>query len=137
MNRRELEKSALEAATRCLEKRNHIALTDVFVEMGKLTPEACQTWRKGEVPYLEQVIDLNLAQITTVCRAIRSSAGRGGLKASWTAYLSSGETPRHTLRFTKSGDPAMERHWATHYLRAKARMGSPARSEFGGPASRA
>jgi len=137
MNRRELEKSALEAATRCLEKRNHIALTDVFVEMGKLTAEACQTWRRGEVPYLEQVIDLNLAQITTVCRAIRSSAGRGGLKASWTAYLSSGQTPRHTLRFTKSGDPAMERHWATHYLQAKARMGSPAQSGFGSPASRA
>jgi hypothetical protein len=125
MNRRELEQDALKAADRCLEARNYIALTDVFLEMGKLKPEDFQLWRTGVVPYLERVISLNLAQITTVCRAIRSSAGRGGLKASWTAYMSSGKAARHPLRFTKSGVPALERHWATHYLRGRARMQPP------------
>ena len=36
MNRRELELAALAAADRCLKARGHIALDDVFREMGKL-----------------------------------------------------------------------------------------------------
>jgi hypothetical protein len=125
MNRRELEQAALKAADCCLEARNYIALTDVFLEMGKLSPEDYQRWRTGTVPYLERVISLNLGQITAVCKAVRSSTGRGGLKASWTAYMSWGNAARHPLRFTKSGLPALERLWATHYLRGRARMQPP------------
>jgi hypothetical protein len=116
MNRTELEKSALAAADRCLKVKRHLALVDVFLEMGKLSRINHDHWRAGRVPYLERVIELNLAQINAVCRVVHASARRGRLKPSWTAYLKRGPGGRPPLRFTKSGDPQLERHWATHYL---------------------
>jgi len=65
---------------------------------------------------MERVIQLNLSQINVVCRAIHASAQRGRLKPSWTAYVKWGKGGRPPLRFTKSGDATLERHWATHYL---------------------
>lgn len=116
MNRIELERAALDAASRCMKAKRHIALVDVFLEMGKLSRKNHEDWRMGRVPYLERVIELNLAQINAICLAIHASARRGKLKPSWTAYVKHGKDGRPPLRFTKSGDAKLERHWATHYL---------------------
>ena len=116
MNRTELERAALDAASRCLKANHHIALVAVFQEMGKLSRKNHEDWRRGRLPYLERVIELNLAQIKAVCRAIHASAQRGRLKPSWTAYVKWGKGGRSPLRFTKSGDPHLERLWAVHYL---------------------
>jgi len=48
MNRRELELAALGAADRCLKARGHIALDDVFREMGKLDAKQWEV-RSAEV----------------------------------------------------------------------------------------
>ncbi|MSU63836.1 MAG: hypothetical protein EXS31_15790 [Pedosphaera sp.] len=116
MNRTERERAALDAATCCMKAKRHIALVDVFLEMGKLSRKNHEDWRMGRVPYLERVIELNLSQINSVCRAIHESARRGKLKPNWTAYVKWGKGERPPLRFTKSGDPYLERQWATHYL---------------------
>jgi hypothetical protein len=116
MNRRELELAALAAADRGLKARGYIALDEVFREMGKLDAKQWDEWRRGRVPYLERVIRLNLSQINAVCRAVHASARRGNLKPSWTAYVRWGKGPRPPLRFTKSGDPNLERAWATRYV---------------------
>ena len=116
MNRRELELAALAAADRGLKARGYIALDEVFREMGKLDAKQWDEWRRGKVPYLERVIRLNLSQINAVCRAVHASARRGNLKPSWTAYVRWGKGPRPPLRFTKSGDPTLERAWATRYV---------------------
>jgi hypothetical protein len=116
VNRTELERKALDAATRCLKTKGFIALTDVFLEMGKLSRTNHEDWRMGRVPFLERVLELNLSQINVVCRAIHASARRGQLKPSWTAYVKWGKGGRPPLRFTKSGDPKLERAWATHYV---------------------
>jgi hypothetical protein len=120
MNNQELEKAALQAADRCLKGKGHIALVEVFLEMGRLTKKQHEDWRMGRVPYLEQILGMNLSKITTICRAVHASAVRGKLKASWTAYVKLGKGARTPLRFTKSGDPKLERLWATHYLMPKA-----------------
>jgi hypothetical protein len=116
MNRRELELAALAAADRGLKARGYIALDEVFREMGKLEAKDWEDWRRGRVPYLERIIRLNLNQINAVCRAVHASARRGNLKPSWTAYVRWGKGPRPPLRFTKSGDPQLERAWATRYI---------------------
>jgi hypothetical protein len=116
MNRHELERAALAAADHCLKTKGHMALADVFLQMGKLTRENHEDWHFGRVAYLERVIELNLSQISAVCRVVHASARRGQLKASWTAYVKWGKGARPPLRFTKSGDPQLERLWATHYL---------------------
>jgi hypothetical protein len=119
MNRRELELAALAAADRCLKARGYIALDEVFREMGKLEAKDWEDWRRGRVPYLERVIRVNLSQINAVCRAVHASARRGNLKPSWTAYVKWGKGARPPLRFTKSGDPHLERAWATRYVRTQ------------------
>lgn len=116
MNRHELEAAALAAANRCLKTKGYIALVDVFMAMDKLTPAQHEDWRMGRKPCLEAVIQLNLSQINVVCCAVHDSAARGKLKPSWTAYVKWGKGNRTSLRFSKSGAPQLERHWATHYL---------------------
>lgn len=123
MNRQQLEVAALAAADRCLKARGYIALDEVFRDMGKLEASQWDQWRRGQVPYLERVIRLNLSQIKAVCRAVQASARRGNLKPSWTAYVKWGKGARIPLRFTKSGDPHLERVWATRYVHSQPRSG--------------
>lgn len=119
MNRRQLELAALAAADRCLKARGYIALDEVFREMGKLDAGQWEEWRRGRVPYLERVIGLNLSQIHAVCRAVQASVRQGNLKPRWTAYVRWGKGARTPLRFTKSGDPHLERVWATRHVRTQ------------------
>lgn len=144
MNHRELEIAALAAADHCLKARGYIALDEVFLAMGKLETKCLEDWRFGRVPYLERVIRLNLSQINAVCRAVHASANRGKLKPSWTAYVTRGKNAGRPLRFTKSGDPRLERAWATRHVRTQSRKtptdpnsssakGIPGRNDAGVP----
>jgi hypothetical protein len=87
--------------------------------MGKLTPQNHEAWRTGKVPYLERVITVNLAKISVLLRALHANCLKGNLRPSLTAYTSWGTGKKRTLHFSKSGDPNVERAYATHYLRPK------------------
>jgi hypothetical protein len=121
MNRQELERAAIAAADRCLKARGYIAFDEMFIEMGRLEAKHWNEWRRGQVPYLEQVIRLNLSQIKVACQAVQANSRRGNLKPSWTAYVKWGKGTRTPLRFTKSGDPHLERVWATRFVGAPSR----------------
>ena len=116
MNRRELEQAAIAAADRCLKVKGYISIVDVLMELGKLSREDCERWRFRQVPFLERVIHCNLAKLNVILRAVQANAARGKMKASWTAYMSWGKGKRQPLRFSKTGDPNLERAYATHYL---------------------
>ncbi len=116
MNRVELRQQAIEAAARCLEAKGYISLVDVFVDLGKLSRADYERWRLRQVPYLEKVLQSNLARINVIIRAVQENSRRGKLRASWTAYMSWGKGKRQPLRFSKSGHPDLERTYATHYL---------------------
>lgn len=121
MNRRQLEHAALAAADRCLKTRGYIALDEVFREMGKLEAKVWEDWRRGRHPCLERLVRLNLSQINAVCRAVQASARQRSLKPSWTAYVKWDKGARTPLRFTKSGDPRLERAWAARHVRTQPR----------------
>jgi len=116
MNRRELEQAAISAADRCLKFKGYISIVDVLMELGMLSREEIERWRFREVPFLERAVHGNLARLNAVLRAVQTNAARGKMKASWTAYMSWGKGKREPLRFSKSGDPNLERAYATHYL---------------------
>ena len=116
MNRRESEQAAIGAADRCLKAKGYISMVDVLMEMGKLSRDDYESWRLRQVPFLERVLQGNLAQLNAILRAVRTNSARGKMKASLTAYLSWGKGKRQPLRFSKSGDPNLERAYATHYL---------------------
>lgn len=121
MNRTELVKSISQAAAEMLHEKGYISVVDVFMRMGKLTREDHEAWRTRKVRYLERVISINLAQVNHLLRTLQQTAGKGGLKASKTAYMSWGKGAKTPLRFSKSGDPNLEAAYATHYLRAQAK----------------
>jgi hypothetical protein len=116
VNRRELDQAALEAADRCLKAKGYISMVDVLMELGKLSRENYERRRFRQVPFLERVIHGNVAQLNAMLRAVQINSARGNMKASWTAYMSWGKGQRQPLRFSKSGDPNLERAYATHYL---------------------
>ena len=91
-------------------------MVDVLMELGKLSRQDYESWRSRQVPFLERVTLGNLARLNVILRAVQANAARGKLKASWTAYMSWGKGKRQPLRFSKTGDPNLERAYATHYL---------------------
>jgi hypothetical protein len=89
---------------------------DVLVGMSLLTRERLEDWRHGRVPYLERVINCNLARLGRLLRILRFHAHDLNLKPSRTAYMRWGNGPKQRLRFTKTGDPRLEEAYATHFV---------------------
>jgi hypothetical protein len=120
MNQRELEQKAIQAADCCLKAKGYISVVDTFMEMGALTKENHENWRFRRVPYLEKVVQMNLSHISVVVKAVQANSIRGKLKPSTTKYMSWGKGARQQLRFTKSGNPYLEKVYATHFVRTSA-----------------
>ncbi len=118
-NRADLAGHLREAATTLLEENGYISFVDVLLRMGRLTEEDHDAWRFGKTPCLENVITLNLAKIGLLLRSFQQYARSHDLRPSKTAYLSWGKGPKRQLRFSKSGTPALEDAYATHYLKPK------------------
>ena len=98
-------------------KRGYAAPVDVFRDMGLLSEKDYKNWKAGRVDYLERVIQTNLSKITKIMKEIRSYAMRQGLKPSYTVYKANGS--KRTLRFSKSGNPSLEKNYAIHYVDLK------------------
>src|SRR5947209_3759187 len=90
--------------------------------MGLLAPTNVETWRKGRIEFLEQMIQGNLPKISFSMAMFRRWAQEKGLKPSETAYVRRTRTGTVHLRFSKSGDSEIETSYRTHYV-------SPALSE--------
>jgi hypothetical protein len=114
-NRRRLADRVAKAAEASLAVENYVSPVDVLVGIGWLDPEAVKRWRQGQVDYLERVVQMNLSRISEAMKLFRSWATAKGLIPSETSYVA--RTPsRHTLRFSKSGTPTIERLYRTHWL---------------------
>jgi hypothetical protein len=100
-----------------LHEKGYIAPVDVFLRLGYLTQADYERWRRGQIPVLERVIQLNLARITFIMQALHRHSRQGHLRPSLTVYMSWGRHPRQRLRFSVSGQEQIEAAYATHYLR--------------------
>jgi hypothetical protein len=92
LNRRDLIKQLNEALSELLREKGYISFVDVLMKIGKLTKDDYEHWRFRRIPYLEQVITVNLAKVNHLLRTLHANAKRGGLKASKTAYMPWGST---------------------------------------------
>lgn len=108
-------------AERALAEREFVSVVDVLVGLGWLAPAHVGAWRQGRVPDLESVANAGLGKISTALRAFESWAEQRGLRPSETAYLAR-TRDRRPLRFSRTGDPPLERAYRTHWI-------SPALSE--------
>ena len=114
-NRGDIERRVARAAEAALAKRKFVTAIDVLVGVGWLEPRRVDEWRQGRVDYLERVTIANLGKISTAMRAFRRWAEGRGLRPSETAYVSR-TRDRRPLRFSKSGDPGIERAYRTHWV---------------------
>jgi hypothetical protein len=119
MNNSELHKKALQTTGPLLEEKGYIAFVDIFMKLGYLDVVDYEKWRRGQIPYLEKVIKVNLKKIQFVLKSVRQNCERGNLKASRTVYKSWGKGSKKSLRFSKTGAQHIEDLYSTHYLRPK------------------
>jgi len=119
MNNNDLIKKATATASQLLNEKGYISMIDLFVGLGYLAANDVEAWRMKRIPYLERCIHLNLSKISLLMKTVRKNSQQGQLKESYTAYKSWGKGAKVTLRFSKSGQPNIEKAYATHFLKPK------------------
>lgn len=92
--------------------------------IGWLDASAVDAWRQGRIDCIEAAIQTNPPRIAEAVEIFRSWATEKGLIACEAEYLA--RTPqRQDLRFSRSGDPTVERlfrtHWASPQIPGKRR----------------
>src|SRR5262249_55054401 len=113
-NRSKLEKRVVKAAEDALAAQNYVSAVDVLVGIGWLDSGSVKRWRQGQIDCLEGAVQANLSRVSEAIKLFRSWAAKKGLFASETDYVA--RTPqRQTLRFSRSGNPTIERLYRTHW----------------------
>lgn len=111
-----LELHTYRAAGVVLERNGFISYPELFKEMRILSDSDFLKWRKGEIPFLEKVLNCNLSKLTRISKIVRKIARERNLKRSYTFYKTWGkkgcESP---LRFSKSGRREIEYEYSCHY----------------------
>jgi hypothetical protein len=118
---RPLDERVIGVAEDALGAKGWVAPIDILTALGRLPQARVAEWRQGRVPNLEGVAHPKLHKLSDAMRILRRWATDRGLHPSETAYIARARD-RHPLRFSASGDPAIEAAYRTHWV-------SPALSE--------
>ena len=120
MNNEKLREAVWRAMELQCEIRGYAAPVDVLMGIGILSQKDYESWRFGQVRYLEEVCRCNLSKLSLVLREMRAYAQMKGLKPSLTSYVRWGKKAqgggKEKLQFSKSGRPEIERMYATHFV---------------------
>ena len=127
MNDKELIGKVHSAVYHQCKSRGYAAPVDVLMDVGYLSKQDYENWRYGRVDFLERVCKVNRSKLSLILREMRSYAAKAGLKPSFCYYKrwgtkkknGRGRKPVIPLLFCKSGNPEIERRYATHYVDAK------------------
>ena len=115
MTDRGIEDRVARAAEAALADREFVAPVDVLMGVGWLQPGVVERWRQGRVEYLEAAAQVDPSKLSAAMAAFRRWTERHGLQPSETEYVAR-TRDRRRLRFTSSGDPAIERAYSTHWV---------------------
>jgi hypothetical protein len=115
MARQDLQRRVNRAAEEALTRQRFVSAIDVLLGLGWLAPSHLDMWRQGRVDSLERVVGANLRKITVAMAEFRRWAKDRGLNPSETAYVAR-TRDRRQLRFSVSGDAAIERAYRTHWV---------------------
>lgn len=96
--------------------RGYAAPVDVMMDIGVLSKQKYEDWRFGRAAFLEGVCTVNLRKLSLVMHQMRSYAVKENLKASVCCYKRWGKHKTMSLRFSKSGNPDIEKWYATHFV---------------------
>jgi hypothetical protein len=117
-NRKPLPDRIARAAEAALAAQGYVSPVDVFTGIGWLDPGAAERWRRGQVDCIESAAQTSLPRILEALTLLQSWATERGLSPSQADYVT--RTPqRQALRFSRSGDPALETQYRTHWVSPK------------------
>lgn len=127
MNNADLIKKVNASMYQQCQRRGYAAPVDVLMDIGILPKQKYEDWRFGKVDYLERVCTANLNKLSSVLHQMRVYAKRADLKPSFCYYKrwgvkkkgGQGKKPVIPLRFSKSGNPEIEKWYATHFVDTK------------------
>jgi hypothetical protein len=112
---RTLEERVASAAEAALAAQRYVSPVDVFLRIGWLAPSWLQSWQQGRIDCLEEGLQINPQRLVEAMTVLRGLAERKGLLPSETDYVA--RTPqRPMLRFSRSGDSAIETMYRTHWV---------------------
>ena len=95
--------------------KGSVSVIELMLGIGWLTQDKLTDWEQGKVPYLEQVIVASLGKISTVMKEFKAWAIHSKLEARFTEY----KHKNCRLRFSKTGEPNIEKVYSTHYVLIK------------------
>ena len=127
MNDHELTVKVHSAMYHQCKRRGYATSVDVLMDIGVLQKDKYEDWRFGRIPYLERVCIINLSKLSTIRHQMRVYAQKVGLKPSFCYYKQwgtkkkggQGRKPVVPLRFSKHGNPEIEKQYATHFVDSK------------------
>jgi hypothetical protein len=104
------------AVGKILARADVVAPSDILIEMGNLSKKNYEAWRKGQVPYLERVFEGSVSKANRILRIIGFHTHDLNMVPRQTAYHQWGNGKNRILRFSKSGDPNLEKAYSRHYF---------------------
>jgi hypothetical protein len=114
-NRKKLDDRVTRAAEAALAAQKFVSPIDVLLGIGWLDPSGLKRWRQGQVDSLDEIVRSTLPRISEATGLLQSWAGVRGLVPGEASYVA--RTPsRNALRFSRGGDPTIERHFRTHWM---------------------
>jgi hypothetical protein len=122
------------AVAAVLSRSDVVTPVDVLLEMGNLTPNDHEAWRKGSVPYLERVFQGSLSKANHILRLIGFHVHDLNMVPEQGVYERRVRGKRLPLRFSRSGIRKIEEAYSRQYTwnqsqekkRAVIAMGKPA-----------
>jgi hypothetical protein len=114
-NERKLARRVAAAGEAALAARGYVTAIDILVGVDWLATPQVERWRRGQLPYLERGATASLKKLGTALRLLRRWAEGRGLRPSQTAYRAA-TRDRRPLRFSKTGEPEVERAYHTHWV---------------------
>jgi hypothetical protein len=115
MGQQDLQARVARSAEAVLAEQQFVSAIDIFIGLGWLAPRQVDQWRQGRIDSLERATQAGLDKIESALAAFRRWAETAGLSPSETDYVAR-TRDRRPLRFSVSGDPAIERIYRTHMV---------------------
>ena len=110
-----LEERVSSAAEAALTDQKYVSPVDVFLRIGWLASSWLKQWERGQIGCLEEGLQVHPQRLSEALTLLRTWAERKGLVPGETEYVA--RTPqRQVLRFSRSGDLAIERLYRTRWV---------------------
>ncbi|GAA5116293.1 DUF2293 domain-containing protein [Haloechinothrix salitolerans] len=115
MGKPSLQRRVARAADDVLSEQGYVAFTDVLARLGWVHPVNVESWRKGRIRELEQLLPVPAERVVRACELLTDWGRERGLRAEDVEYVA-GTRDRRPLRFFSATTPEEERALRTHWF---------------------